>query len=60
MSTAMAAAPGLSSFLKSLKHADVETSIEHFISYVFISISVVKMFRLTISKAFEETPDQEF
>ncbi|THW06852.1 translation initiation factor eIF-2B subunit beta [Aureobasidium pullulans] len=32
MSTAIAATPGLSSFLKSLKHADVETSIEHFIS----------------------------
>ncbi|KAI4719035.1 translation initiation factor eIF-2B subunit beta [Aureobasidium sp. EXF-10727] len=32
MSTTMAATPGLSSFLKSLKHADVETSIEHFIS----------------------------
>ncbi|KAL1302618.1 hypothetical protein AAFC00_002990 [Neodothiora populina] len=28
----MSAQPGLSSFLKSLKHADVETSIEHFIS----------------------------
>ncbi|GAB7355031.1 hypothetical protein MBLNU459_g5632t2 [Dothideomycetes sp. NU459] len=28
----MVAAPGISSFLKSLKNADVETSIEHFIS----------------------------
>ncbi|KAK6007884.1 hypothetical protein QM012_004698 [Aureobasidium pullulans] len=32
MATTVAATPGLSSFLKSLKHADVETSIEHFIS----------------------------
>ncbi|KAI5198213.1 hypothetical protein AUEXF2481DRAFT_75503 [Aureobasidium subglaciale EXF-2481] len=32
MATAVAAAPGLSSFLKSLKHADVENSIEQFIS----------------------------
>lgn len=31
-STTMAAQPGLSSFLKSLKQADVETSIENFIS----------------------------
>lgn len=31
-SAAAVTAPGLSSFLKSLKHTDVESSIEHLIS----------------------------
>jgi hypothetical protein len=48
MATTVAATPGLSSFLKSLKHADVETSIEHFISYVLVITNTKKNLLLMI------------